>query len=296
MSFNNIEPCPLAAISPPKCHPNDVKFKFKVKENADLLISPFFMTTFASDWRFKNYSDWHGNLLVKTTTIYKDSIVGGHNNTLIHTHDQGQSSGKSDGNSDDQSYHTQKDDATSQATPDVRRPPLNSANYNITSNSTTTTNLTMKPPPNTIDTHPDADDVCPSDTLPLISPPVSSSDKSTATSTSQLSLSLQAPHGAPFIVDRVDISERFYRLQQYIFDFVKTNNLTVESDSHLILSLSSILLLQNNNRLNHAMIPFFGDKLYSKIRKHNLGEWNMTLKLPGNATGLGITAPTTPSC
>lgn len=83
-------------------------------------------------------------------------------------------------------------------------------------------------------------------------------------------------------MDRVDISERFYRLQQYVFDFVKTNNLTVESDSHLVLSLSSILLLQNNNRLSHATTPFFGDKLYSKIRKHNLGEWNMTLKFPGN--------------
>ncbi|KAI9492969.1 hypothetical protein BDB00DRAFT_872822 [Zychaea mexicana] len=239
------------------------------------------MTTFASDWRFKNYSDWHENLVpngkktanrlydeyhsdlvkikaysgsphtikgfvgrllnekeknydqepVKTTTIYKDSIVGGHNNTLIHTHDQGQSSGKSDGNSDDQSYHTQKDDATSQATPDVRRPPLNSANYNTTSNSGPSNSyddeLDYEATPNTIDTHPDADD-------------------------------------------------------QYVFDFVKTNNLTVESDSYLILSMSSILLLQNNNRLNHAMIPFFGDKLYSKICKHNLGEWNMTLKFPGN--------------
>ncbi|KAG1456395.1 hypothetical protein G6F46_007641 [Rhizopus delemar] len=290
-------------MSPPKCHPDDVKFKFK--ESVDLLVSHFFMTTFASDWRFKNYSDWHGNLIkeysgsphtikgfvsqllnkkekkcdqepVKTTTIYKDSIVGGHNYTLIHTHDQGQSSGKSDGNSDDQSYHTQKDDATSQATPNVRRPPLNSANNNTTSNSSPSNSyddeLDYEATPNTIDAHPDADDVCPSDTLPLISPPVSSSDESTATSTSQLSLSLQAPHGAPFIVDRVDISERFYRLQQYVFNLVKTNKLTVESDSHLILSLSSILLLQNNNRLNHAMIPFFGDKLYSKIRKYNLDE------------------------
>ncbi|KAF1799284.1 hypothetical protein FB192DRAFT_1473977 [Mucor lusitanicus] len=119
-------------------------------------------------------------------------------------------------------------------------------------------------------------------TYKCLKAPVSSSDESTATSTSQLSLSLQAPHGSPFIVDGVGISERFYQLQQYVFDLVKTNNLTVKSDSHLILSLSSILLLQNNNRLNNAMVRFFGDKLYSKIRKHNLGEWNITLKFPVN--------------
>lgn len=79
-------------------------------------------------------------------------------------------------------------DATSQATPDVRRPPLNSANYNTTSNSSPSNSyddeLDYEATPNIIDTHPDADDVCPSDTLPLILPPVSSSDESTTTSTS----------------------------------------------------------------------------------------------------------------
>ncbi|KAI8373384.1 hypothetical protein EDC96DRAFT_584511 [Choanephora cucurbitarum] len=93
--------------------------------------------------------------------------------------------------------------ATSQAIPDVRRPPLNSANYNTTSNSSLSSSYDDEPDyeatPNTIDTHPDADDVCLSDILPLISPPVSSSNESTGTSTSQLSLSLGAPHGAPFI-------------------------------------------------------------------------------------------------
>ncbi|KAG0177375.1 hypothetical protein DFQ29_004923 [Apophysomyces sp. BC1021] len=54
-----------------------------------------------------------------------------------------------------------------------------------------------------------------------------SPDESTATPISQLSLSLQAPRAAPFIVDSVDISERFYRLQQYVFGFAKTNNLAL---------------------------------------------------------------------
>ncbi|KAI7847692.1 hypothetical protein BDC45DRAFT_597772, partial [Circinella umbellata] len=256
------------------------------------------MTTFATDWCFKNYSDWPGNLTsngkntanrlydeyhsdleknydeepVKRTTIYNNSIVVGHNNVLIHTDDQG----KSHSNSDDQSYHTQKDDATSQAPAYVHPPPLNPTSNNTTSNSRPFNSyedeLDYEATTNIIDTHPDADDVGPSDTHPPIPPLVSSSDESTVAFTSQLSLSLRALSGAPFIVDSINISERFYGLQQHVFDFVKTKNLTVESDSHLILSLSSILLLQNNNQLNHAMIPFFGDKLYSKIRKHSLGE------------------------
>ncbi|KAI8060625.1 uncharacterized protein B0P05DRAFT_590736 [Gilbertella persicaria] len=74
--------------------------------------------------------------------------------------------------------------ATSQATPDVCRPLLNSANYNTSPSNSYDDELDYEATPNTIDTHPDADDVRPSDTFPLISPPVSSSDESTATSTS----------------------------------------------------------------------------------------------------------------
>ncbi|KAI8077703.1 uncharacterized protein BX664DRAFT_318287 [Halteromyces radiatus] len=65
-------------------------------------------------------------------------------------------------------------------------------------------------------------------------------------------------------------------------DFVKTNNLALESGTHLILSLASILLLQNNNRLHQVMVPFFGNKLYNKIRKRNLEDWGMTRKFPGD--------------
>ncbi|KAG1034973.1 hypothetical protein G6F43_013320 [Rhizopus delemar] len=68
----------------------------------------------------------------------------------------------------------------------------------------------------------------------------------------------------------------------YIFNFVISNNLTLESDVHLILSLNSILLLQNNNRLHKAIVPFFGNKLYTRIREHNLNSWNTTSKFPGN--------------
>ncbi|SAL99791.1 hypothetical protein [Absidia glauca] len=230
-----------------KCHPDDVRFKFK--ENADLLASPFFKTTFASDWCSKNYSDWLGKKasgrlydeyrtdLVKIMAC-SDSphTIKGFVGRLLDTKGE---------------YYDEE-------------PVKTTTIYNDSISIVGCHNNTL------IHTHQQGQSS------------VSSSDESTATSTSQLSLSLQAPHGTPFIVDRVDISERFYRLQQYVFDFLKTNDLTVESDSHLILSLSSILLLQNNNRLNHAMIPFFGDKLYSKIRKHNLDKWNMTHKFPGD--------------
>ncbi|KAF7721661.1 hypothetical protein EC973_004311 [Apophysomyces ossiformis] len=99
---------------------------------------------------------------------------------------------------------------------------------------------------------------------------------------SQLSLQLRAPGRDRFQVDNVDISGKFYQLQQYVFDFVISNNLTLESDVHLILSLNSILLLQNNNRLHKAMVPFFGNKLYTRIREHNLDSWNSTSKFPGD--------------
>ncbi|CAO3700880.1 unnamed protein product [Rhizopus stolonifer] len=98
----------------------------------------------------------------------------------------------------------------------------------------------------------------------------------------QLSLQLRAPGRGCFQVDNVDISENFYQLQQYIFDFIISNNLKLESDVHLILSLNSILLLQNNNRLHKAMVPFFGNKLYTRIREHNLDSWNSTDKFPSD--------------
>ncbi|SAL97828.1 hypothetical protein [Absidia glauca] len=85
---------------------------------------------------------------------------------------------------------------------------------------------------------------------------------------SQLSLQLRAPG-----------RDRF---KQYVFDFVISNNLALESDVHLVLSLYSILLLQNNNRLHKAMVPFFGNKLYTRIREHNLDSWNSTSKFPGD--------------
>ncbi|KAG1456526.1 hypothetical protein G6F56_006809 [Rhizopus delemar] len=85
---------------------------------------------------------------------------------------------------------------------------------------------------------------------------------------SQLSLQLRAPgHG---------------RFQQYVFDFVISKNLTLESDVHLILLLNSTLLLQNNSHLHKAMVPFFRNKLYTRIRDHNLNSWTSTGKFPGD--------------
>jgi hypothetical protein len=114
----------------------------------------------------------------------------------------------------------------------------------------------------------------------------SSSEELSPTSDSspplQLTLQLRAPGRDRFQVDNVDISWKFYQMQQYVFDFVISNNLTLESDVHLILSLNSILLLQNNNRLHKAMVPFFGNKLYTRIREHNLDSWNSTSKFPGD--------------
>ncbi|KAG1339684.1 hypothetical protein G6F62_005693 [Rhizopus arrhizus] len=96
------------------------------------------------------------------------------------------------------------------------------------------------------------------------------------------STQLRAPGRDRFQVDNIDISGKFYQMQQCVFDFVISNNLTLESDVHLILSLNSILLLQNNNRLYKAMVPFFGNKLYTRIREHNLDSWNSTSKFPGD--------------
>ncbi|CAO3616506.1 unnamed protein product [Mucor hiemalis] len=149
--------------------------------------------------------------------------------------------------------------------------------------------------------------------------------------TRPLSSTLHVPGPNRFYVNHIDISEKFYDMQQYVFNFVEANNLTLEYHVHqqqqqpssstspigsdiklrlpdkyggtrdistienffsqidklkmlkgwndyktyniattvldLILSLSSILLLQNNNRLHKDMILFFGDKIYQKVRK-----------------------------
>lgn len=95
---------------------------------------------------------------------------------------------------------------------------------------------------------------------------MSTSDKASSSNelltSMPLSLELHAPGLNRFYVDHIDISERFYNIQQYVFNSIKVNNLTLESDVHLILSLSSILLVQNNNRLHKDMFPFFGDKIH----------------------------------
>ncbi|KAI8083226.1 uncharacterized protein B0P05DRAFT_610344 [Gilbertella persicaria] len=83
-----------------------------------------------------------------------------------------------------------------------------------------------------------------------------------ANKSTPLSLTLRIPGQDRFYVEQIDISERFYNMQKYVYNFVKHNHLTMESDVHLILSLSLILLLQNNNRLHKDMVWFFGDKVY----------------------------------
>ncbi|CAO3679760.1 unnamed protein product [Rhizopus microsporus] len=116
------------------------------------------------------------------------------------------------------------------------------------------------------------------------SPSTSALDEASSSNellTTSLSLTLHAPGRNRFLVDHIDISERFHNMQQYVFNFVKFNNLTLESDVHLILLLFSILLLQNNNRLHKDMIPFFGNKLYQKVRKSNLDSLSMTYNFPG---------------
>ncbi|KAI9361877.1 hypothetical protein BD770DRAFT_13120 [Pilaira anomala] len=55
-----------------------------------------------------------------------------------------------------------------------------------------------------------------------------------------LSLTLHVPGPTRFYVDHIDISERFYSMQQYVFHFVEAYNLILESDVHLILSTARI--------------------------------------------------------
>lgn len=103
-----------------------------------------------------------------------------------------------------------------------------------------------------------------------------------------LSLTLHVPGSNRLYIDSIDISERFYSMQQYVYNFVEANNfLTLESTVHLILSLSSILLLQTNKRLYKEMIPFFGNKVYQKVRESVIDSLNMAYKFPGE-TLLGI--------
>ncbi|KAG1447803.1 hypothetical protein G6F55_010941 [Rhizopus delemar] len=135
------------------------------------------------------------------------------------------------------------------------------------------------------DANKDNDTATPILICPVCSPPsMSTSDEASSSNelltSTPLSLELHAPGPNRFYVDHTDISERFYNMQQYVFNFTKVNNLTLESDVHLILSLSSILLLQNNNRLHKDMIPFFGDKIYQKARKSILDSLNMTYNFP----------------
>lgn len=101
--------------------------------------------------------------------------------------------------------------------------------------------------------------------------------------TSLISLKLRPPGQDRFIIGELDVSQRFYDMQNHVVNYLKSNTLKLESDVHLILSLSSILLLQNNNRLHQEMMPFFGNKVYQKIRKDNLDSFNMIHKFPGKA-------------
>ena len=101
----------------------------------------------------------------------------------------------------------------------------------------------------------------PSESIPAraqdIDHSANSSPSIPTTQSTRLSVSLSPPGEDRFFVDEVDVSEKFYHMQEYVFDLVKTNDFALESDVHLILALSSILLLQNNNRIHQAMISFF---------------------------------------
>lgn len=66
------------------------------------------------------------------------------------------------------------------------------------------------------------------------------------------------------LVDGTDISELFYQMQQNAYQSIKINSLNLETDAHLILSLSSILLLQNKNRIHQDWIPFLGKEKEKK--------------------------------
>ncbi|SAM03024.1 hypothetical protein [Absidia glauca] len=72
----------------------------------------------------------------------------------------------------------------------------------------------------------------------------------------RLSVQLQAPGPDRLVVDDINISEKFHEIQQHIHDF-------------------------NNNRLHESMVPFFGNKLYARVREHNLSSWNSAIEFPG---------------
>ncbi|ORX48497.1 hypothetical protein DM01DRAFT_1326214 [Hesseltinella vesiculosa] len=98
---------------------------------------------------------------------------------------------------------------------------------------------------------------------------------------SKLDLQLHDPGPDRFCVDGADISQRFYDFQKMVFEVATSSpGLTMESDTHLILALSSILLLQKNNRMHPAMKSFFGGKLYHRILKHCQTELDMTKTFP----------------
>ncbi|KAG1050142.1 hypothetical protein G6F43_007561 [Rhizopus delemar] len=107
-------------------------------------------------------------------------------------------------------------------------------------------------------------------------PSSSSSSHVCLQSEKELSVTLKQPGVDRLLVNGTDISELFYQMQQNAYQSGKTNSLTLETDVHLILSLSSILLLQNNNRLHQDWIPFLGNGLYRKTRDHVIKSLNCT--------------------
>ncbi|ORX62855.1 hypothetical protein DM01DRAFT_1007454 [Hesseltinella vesiculosa] len=121
-----------------------------------------------------------------------------------------------------------------------------------------------------------------SDALDISATSTSAPIRAPPSTPARLSLCLKPLGEERFFVGQDDISDKFYQLQKYVFELAEDgfNNLTLESDVHLILSLSSILLLQNNNRMHKAMIPFFGQQVYCKIRKHFLDTWPTSSRFP----------------
>ncbi|ORX56309.1 hypothetical protein DM01DRAFT_1334784 [Hesseltinella vesiculosa] len=102
------------------------------------------------------------------------------------------------------------------------------------------------------------------------SPGITHSASMSSNPQGHLSIIPQAPGQDRFIVDETDVSERFYQLQQCVHGLVERESVTVEADVDLILSLCSILLLQNNNRIHQAMLPYFGNHLYTKVRVNSI--------------------------
>ncbi|ORX53250.1 hypothetical protein DM01DRAFT_1053448 [Hesseltinella vesiculosa] len=84
-------------------------------------------------------------------------------------------------------------------------------------------------------------------------------------------------------LDDVDVSQRFFELQQSTFGDASVDGLSLESDAHMILSLSSIFLLQKNNRMHPEMMQLFGNKLYHRVRHQFQADLSMTMTFPNTA-------------